>query len=78
MLQNLKILMEFNRLAKALKGVDMLNLLKSRTVWTFVAMALVNGVEGIKNQLPADALDVINPLLALAGSYFRYKATAPK
>lgn len=49
----------------------MLDLLKSRTVWTFVAMAALNGIESIKNHLPPEALNIINPVLALAGIFFR-------
>lgn len=50
-------------------------ILKSRTVWTFVALFVLNGIEGIKDQIPAGYLPLVNGIVGLLGIYFR---TAPK
>ncbi len=45
-------------------------LLKSRTFWTLVVLFVVNGVEGIRNAIPGDALPVIDGILTFLTIYF--------
>lgn len=45
-------------------------ILKSRTVWTLVALFLVNGVAGIHDAIPESALPAIDGLLGILVVYF--------
>lgn len=45
--------------------------LTSRTVWTVVAMVIVNGVPSITGMLPAEYLPVVNLVLGGLATYFR-------
>lgn len=49
----------------------LLKLLKSRQFWTLMVMFVVNGFEGVKDQLPATILPVLNSVLTLLAVYFR-------
>lgn len=44
---------------------------KSRTVWTVVAMVLVNGITSIQSMIPAQYLPIVNGVLGLLAVYFR-------
>jgi len=46
-------------------------LLKSRTTYTVVALAIVNTVPEIKELLPVSALPYANTVLSLATLYFK-------
>ena len=50
---------------------NMRKLLKSRTVWTIVVLFLINGVAGIHDAIPSQALPFIDGLLGILGIYFR-------
>jgi hypothetical protein len=52
-------------------SLDFLSVLKSRTVWMFIAMALINAIEPIKDTIPQPYGNIINALLAIFGIYFR-------
>lgn len=45
--------------------------LKSRTVWTIVAMVIINGVGSVQDMLPAHSLPIINLILGIMATYFR-------
>jgi len=51
----------------------LLKILKSRTVWTIVILFVINGVEGIREFIPADALPLIDGVLSILAVYFRIK-----
>ena len=51
------------------------DLFKSRTVWSVILLALFNGVDSVKAQVPANWQPYITPLLLLANVYFH---TNPK
>ena len=44
---------------------------KSRTFWMIAGMFVINGIGGIKDQIPAEFLPYVNGLLAIAAMYFR-------
>ncbi len=44
--------------------------LKSRRVWTFIVIFIINGMAAVSDMIPQGILDVINPLLAVLGVYF--------
>ena len=46
-------------------------ILSSRTVWTTIIIFVINGVSGIREFIPADALPLIDAALGLAAIYFR-------
>ena len=48
-----------------------LNVLKSRTVWVIIVMFFINGVAGIRAQIPAEWLPFIDGVLSMAAIYFR-------
>ncbi len=48
-------------------------ILKSRTVWTVIALFLINGVTGIRELIPPTLLPVIDGILGIAVIYFRVK-----
>jgi|TARA_R100000789_G_scaffold62339_1_gene59351 hypothetical protein len=45
--------------------------LKSRTVWTIVVMAVVNGVASVEALIPGAVLTWLNPVLGLLAIYFK-------
>ena len=45
--------------------------LTSRTVWTIIAMVIVNGVPTVTGMLPAEYLPFINLVLGGIATYFR-------
>ena len=47
------------------------NIFKSRTVWVIVVMFLINGVAGIRAQIPEGKLPFIDGVLSMAAIYFR-------
>lgn len=44
---------------------------QSRTVWTILAMVIVNGVPSITGMLPQEYLPLINLVLGTLAAYFR-------
>ena len=46
-------------------------ILKSRTVWTLVALVVLNGVGSIHDQIPAQILPCVDLALGFLGMYFR-------
>jgi len=48
-----------------------LNYLKSRTVWTILVLFLINGIQGIRNFIPANWLPLIDGILSILAIYFR-------
>lgn len=46
-------------------------ILKSRTVWTGIALILVNGVPAIAEMIPANAKPIVDSILSLLAIYFR-------
>lgn len=53
-----------------------INLIKSRTFWTIVALFVINGVGGIKEFIPDGFLPVVDAILGLLMIYFA--KVAPK
>ena len=53
--------------------MNYLKMFQSRTVWVIILMFVVNGVSGIREVIPANALPIIDALLTLAAIYFRVK-----
>lgn len=51
----------------------LLGYLKSRTVWAFIALFVINGVEPIRTSIPIDVLPIVDAVLAVLGVYFRVK-----
>lgn len=49
----------------------MLNILKSRTVWTIIGMFVIGGTNAITPFIPADVMPFVQGALALLGIYFR-------
>lgn len=47
--------------------------LKSRTVWTFIGLFIFNGLQAVQPMIPQEYVGVINGILALLGIYFRAK-----
>lgn len=47
------------------------SILKSRTVWTFVALFIFNGLQATQQFLPTEYTGVVNGILTLLGIYFR-------
>lgn len=45
--------------------------LKSRTVWTIMALFLINGFNAISAELSPEVLAVVNPILGLLAIYFK-------
>lgn len=50
--------------------------LKSRTVWTVVAIILVNGLPEVRNLVPSGLLPVIDAVLLILSAYFRVNRRA--
>ncbi len=48
-----------------------INTLKSRTVWTIIALFVINGIGGIHDLIPTAYLPVIDLLLSGLAIYFR-------
>ena len=53
-----------------------MNFLKSRTVWTIIVLFVINGVEGIRGVIPANALPIVDAVLSVLAVYFRVKPNA--
>ena len=49
----------------------LLNALKSRTTWTIIVLFIINGIDGIREQIPANLLPVIDGVLSMLAVYFR-------
>lgn len=47
----------------------LVQVLKSRTIWTLVILFVINGFNGIRESIPATALQVVDLLLGLAAAY---------
>jgi len=54
----------------------LLKILKSRTVWSGVAVVLVNGVPAVKDLMPPDILPIVNSVLGFLAIYFRINVKA--
>jgi len=50
--------------------------LKSRTVWTIIAMVVLNGVPATSEAIPVSWMPYINILLGLIATYFRVNIRA--
>ena len=48
-------------------------ILSSRTAWMFILLFAINGVTGIREQIPANILPIVDAALGLLGVYFRVK-----
>ncbi|MDP3795073.1 MAG: hypothetical protein Q8R13_04045 [bacterium] len=48
-----------------------LQIFKSRTVWTLIAMFAINGFAAVQEEMPREYLPVINAVVMAAGIYFR-------
>ena len=48
-----------------------LNIFKSRTTWTLIALFVVNGISGIHDLIPPSVLPFVDAILTMAGIYFR-------
>jgi hypothetical protein len=48
-----------------------LKALKSRTVWTVVAMFVIGGVEAISSTIPASSMVYVQGVLSLVAIYFK-------
>lgn len=48
--------------------------LKSRTVWTCIAMIIINGVPSIQGFIPVEHQDFVNQALAAMAIFFRVNA----
>ena len=53
-----------------------LTILRSRTVWMFIALVIINGVTSVREMIPANMLPYIDILLGMAGTYFRARPKA--
>ena len=53
-----------------------LNLAKSRTVWTILVLFIVNGFEGVRDLFPGAWLPIIDALLSSLAIYFRVNPRA--
>jgi len=50
--------------------------LRSRTVWTIVALFVLNGFEGTRSLMPEGWLPVVDAFLGLLAAYFRVNPRA--
>lgn len=50
--------------------MNYLNLLKSRTFWTIVALFVINGVGGVREYIPINLLPIIDGVLGILAIYF--------
>ncbi len=48
----------------------LLKLMKSRTFWTVIVLFVVNGIEGIREYIPANSLPLIDGILGILTIYF--------
>lgn len=53
--------------------MKLLSYLKSRTVWVFIALFVVNGLAGVRELFPEGWLPAVDGLLVVLGIYFRVK-----
>jgi len=45
--------------------------LRSRTLWTLVVVAVINGVASVEAQIPGSVMSWLNPLLLLLAGYYK-------
>lgn len=50
--------------------------IRSRTVWTIVALFVINGIEGIREFFSPQVLTVVDAVLGLTAVYFRLNIRA--
>ena len=55
---------------------NILNVFKSRTVWTIIVLFVINGVSGVHDLIPSVALPFVDAVIGLAGIYFRVNPNA--
>lgn len=48
-----------------------LQTLKSRTVWTVIALVLINGIPSVRDLLPEQSIPFIDMVLGILAVYFR-------
>jgi len=51
--------------------------LKSRTVWAVIVLFIVNGVDGVRENIPANWLSLIDAILSMLAVYFRVNVKQP-
>ena len=49
----------------------MFKVLKSRTVWMFIVLFVINGIGGVRELLPGFWLPLVDAIVAVLGTYFR-------
>lgn len=54
----------------------LLTALTSRTVWTCIALVLLNGIPTIKDLIPSNIAPFVNSFLAILAMYFRVNPQA--
>ena len=54
----------------------LLGYLRSRTVWTLIALFVVNGLEGVRELVTPTQLMTIDAVVMVLGIYFRVKTRA--
>ena len=52
------------------------SIFKSRTVWVVILLFVINGIEGIREFIPAGLLPFIDGVLGILAIYFRVKPKA--
>lgn len=45
--------------------------LTSKTVWTIIALVIINGVPAVTGMLPESVVPVVNVVLGLLATYFK-------
>ena len=55
----------------------MMQILKSRTVWTFVALFVIGGLGALDTVIPASAKPVVDLALTVLGIYFHTNPSTP-
>jgi len=56
--------------------MNILKIFRSRTVWVFIALFVINGIEGVRELFPGAWLPAVDAVLGLAGIYFRKNTKA--
>jgi hypothetical protein len=51
--------------------LNFLQTLKSRTVWTVIALVLINGIPSVRDLLPEQSIPLVDMILGILAAYFR-------
>jgi hypothetical protein len=51
--------------------IKLLGIVKSRTVWTVIALVLINGIPAVASYIPESVKPIVDTLLGLLAVYFR-------